>query len=61
MLFLPIEEEGPDLLQEKKDLLMSIGSQVKIQAPINMKSLQISVFMEMLNTTKISLLLIDLS
>ena len=61
MLFLPIGEEAPDLLQEKKDLLMSIGSQVKIQAPINMKSLQISVFMEMLNTTKISLLLIDLS
>jgi hypothetical protein len=61
MLSLLIGEEEPDLLQEKKDLLMSTGSLVKILVLINMKNLQISDCTEMLSITKICQPLIDLS
>lgn len=61
MLSLLIGEEEPGLLQEKKDLLINTGSQVKILVLINMKNLQILEFMEMLSITKICRPLIDLS
>jgi hypothetical protein len=52
--YLLIEAEGQDHSRERKDSLMSIGGQAGIQVLTNMRSLQISVFMEMLNTTRTS-------